>query len=523
VVGVLVLALLASACGFGGDDADDQAAAPTVPSGGEATTDTITIGVQSLQDQFVDPHLTVGGLLLPLQWAISERLYRRDLDGTLGPNLATGYEISDDQLTWTFTLRDDVKMHDGSTFTARDVKTAIDRVLGSDAFAHASAFRSNVTGATVVDDTTVEVHTSKPFATLLDDMPVPIPTGYYEEVGEEGFRAHPMAAGAFRFVSQELNASVTYERFDDFFDEERKPNFENLVYEIIPDESSRVAGMRTGALDMTFGLTALAAEQLGREADIEIMESKDTATAWVMTLDNYFPEDPSPLLDVRVRKALLMAVDRQSIVDSLYRGYATVPAGGVPPVTLGYDDSLEPYPYDPEEAQRLLAEAGASGMSLTLNAYSATSSVPDFAKLAETIVGYWNQVGVDASLNIADANSILPAWRAHQLRGAGLIAGPSLSYAEPSGLGNPHYASNGSYTTLNDPEMDQLLARIDAAVDVDEREELGREFNEVLHRELYGLPIVLVSSLVAVGPDVASFELMRANPHAGPLWQLRAS
>jgi peptide/nickel transport system substrate-binding protein len=488
----------------------------------EGTVDTLTIGVPSLQEQYVDPHFAVGGLLFPLRYAISETLFRQDLNLEWVPNLATDYEISEDGLTWTFTLRDDVTMHDGSTFTADDVKTAVDRILGNDDFTHLAQFKSYVTGATVIDPTHVEVTTSSPYATLLSDMPVPIPTAYYNEVGEEGFRAKPMQAGAWKFVSQELNSNVTYERFDDFFDKSRLPNFANLVYQIVPDESSRVAGMQTGALDMAYGLTAVSAQQLEGNNGVTITEVPDTALAYVFPLDNNFPDEESPLHDVNVRRALLMAIDREGIAEALYGGHARVPDSAAPPTMLGYEEVGETVPYDPDEAKRLLEEAGAAGMSLTLNSYNSTPSVPDVVKLAETIAAFWTAAGIKVEMNIADSATILPEWRARNLRGAGLLAGPAQFYDEPIRLLSSFFASDASYSSLNDPEMDDLRDRTAAAVEVDDREPLGTELQTLLDEQLYGLPIILVSSLVATGPNVASFEPMMSNPYAGPLWGLVA-
>lgn len=540
---LLALASFTAACGFGGEETTTAAPETEAPDGAgttegaapagsgegdcpaDASADTITIGVPSLQEQYVDPHFTVGGLLFGMRWAISEGLYRQDLDGQWIPNLATDYEVSEDGLTWTFNLRDDVLMHDGSTFTAQDQKTAIDRVLGSEEFAHLAAFRSLVTGANVIDDTTIEITTSAPYATLISDLIAvpPIPTEYYNTVGEQGFREQPMAAGPFKFVSQELNSSITYERFEDFFDPERMVNFENLVFQIIPDESSRVAGIQTGTLDIAYGLSALAAGQLESAPGVRIVESPGTGQAWVMPLDNIFPDQPSPLHDVRVRQALLMAIDRESIAKSLYQGYAEVPKVVMTPATLGYDDSFEGYEFDPEAAQALLEEAGATDLQLTLNSYATTSTIPHFSRLAETIAGYWNQIGVETTLNVADANTILPAWRARQLRGVGLIAGPVSYYDEPSRFGSSFFASDASYTTLVDAEMDALLDRIDSAVDIEEREQLGHEFGELLHEQLYALPIVRTSSLIALSPDVCRFEYIPGNPYFGPFWYLRAA
>ena len=128
----------------------------------EAETQTITLGLQSLQEQYVDPHFAVGGLIFPLLWALSDFLYRLDENAQYVPGLATDYEISPDSLTWTFTLRDDVMMHDGRTFTAADVKTAVDRIVSGADFTHLATFKSYVTGATVVDDTHVQVTPTSP-------------------------------------------------------------------------------------------------------------------------------------------------------------------------------------------------------------------------------------------------------------------------------------------------------------------------------------------------------------------------
>jgi peptide/nickel transport system substrate-binding protein len=331
-----------------------------------------------------------------------------------------------------------------------------------------------------------------------------------------------MQAGAWKFVSQELNSNVTYERFDDYFDDSRKPNFAKLVYQIVPDESSRVAGMQTGALDMAYGLTAVSASQLEGNGGVSITEVPDTALAYVFPLDNYFPDEESPLHDVNVRKALLMAIDREGIAEALYGGHARIAPSNAPPTMLGVDESVEPVPYDPEEAQRLLDEAGASGITLTLNSYNSTPSIPDVVKLAETIAAFWKAVGVNVELNVADSATILPEWRAHNLRGTGLLAGPAQFYDEPARLLSSFFASDASYSTLNDPEVDALRDELAATVDIEDRAPRGAELQTTLDENLYGLPIILVSSLVAVGPDVASFQPMESNPYAGPIWGLVA-
>ena len=486
----------------------------------EATVDTITLGLQSLQEQYVDPHFAVGGLIFPLTWAISDGLYNLDENAQYVEGLATGYEVSPDKLTWTFTLRDDVKMQDGSTFTAADVKTAVDRIVAGADFTHLATFKSYVTGATVVDDTHVQVLTSKPYATLVTDMPAPIPTAYYNQVGDAEFRKKPMAAGAWKFVSQTLNSDVKYERFDDYWDASRKPNFKNLTFQIVPDESSRVAGVKTGDLDIAFGLTAAAATQFEGDDAFKIVETKGTGLAYLMAIDNVFPED-SPLKNLDVRKALTMAIDREGIAKSLYGGYAVVANSPIPSVMLGYDPDAKPLPYDPDGAKDLLAKSGNASLSLTLNSYNATSTIPDVQKLAETVASLWKAIGVEATLNLADSGTILPAWRAKQLHGAGIIGGPVYFYYEPSRLTLSFFSTIAAYTTVSDPELDALADAINQETDKDKRTELGKQLTTLLTDKLWGSGLVVVSSLAVTGKNVASWTTIKGCPYASVAW-LRA-
>ncbi len=234
-------------------------------------------------------------------------------------------------------------------------------------------------------------------------------------------------------MSQELNANVKYERHEEFWDTARKPNWKKLVYAIVPDESARVAGIQTGALDIAYGLTGAGAEGIAGNNDIKLVEIKETGLGYCMMLDNVFPDETSPLKDLRVRKALLMAVDRAAIAKSLYKGYASVPQSGTPKITPGFNPDAKTVPFDPEGAKALLAEAGAANLELQLSSYT-TTTVPDMPKLAETIAQYWAQIGVKATLNNMETATYLPQWRNKQLKGAAMIAGPTYFYVEPTRL-----------------------------------------------------------------------------------------
>jgi len=496
-----------------------SATTTTAASRPEAKTETLTIAVPSLQEANVDPHFATGGLIFPLRDAIGEFLYAQNLKGQFVPSLATGYTLSDDKLKWTFKLRAGVKHHDGTEFTATDIKTSIDRILQGADFTHLANFKAQVTGANVIDPQTVEILTKTPYATLVVDMPMPISTEYFKKVGDAEFRKKPVACGPWKFVSQELNQNVKYERHDAYFDPARRPNWKKLVYAIVPEESARVAGLKTGTIDIAFGLTATTADGFKGESNFKINEVPNTGTGYCMMYDNNYPDQPSPLKDQKVRMALMMAIDRAAIAKTLYKGYARVPTSNFPTITPGFNPDRKAVPYDPDGAKKLLAEAGQSNLSITLNTYTATSTVPDIQKLAETIIAFWGQIGVKATLSAVEAATFLPQWRAKNvIKGAAMIAGPSSFYVEPIRmLGNSFFSSRAPYTTITgDKKIDDLVDQINAEMDATKRAALGRQAVDYLDDQLFGLPIVTVSSLVVSGPNVVSFATIEANPYAGP-------
>ena len=182
----------------------------------------------------------------------------------------------------------------------------------------------------------------------------------------------------------------------------------------------------------------------------------------------------------------MMAIDREGIAKSLYGGYAEVANSPIPSVMLGYDPDAKPLPYDPDGAKELLAKSGNGALSLTLNSYNATSTIPDVQKLAETVASLWQAIGVNVTLNLADAGTILPAWRAKQLHGAGIIGGPVYFYYEPARLTLSFFSTIAAYTTVSDPELDALSDAINQETDKDKRTELGAQLIDAADREDVG-------------------------------------
>ncbi|WP_432974505.1 ABC transporter substrate-binding protein [Dactylosporangium sp. CA-233914] len=513
---LVALCFVIASCKNGASGSDSE----TVPS--VAKNQTLTVGVASLLQQYVDPILAnEGGGNYAMKWAIGEPLIRQDLNLKPIPALATSWDISPDKKTWTFHLRKGVKMQDGSEFTANDVATSIKRVQQNSDMTSYATYASKVASVQVVDDLTIQIASKAPYATLGLDTPPPVATAYYNKVGEQDFRKRPVAAGQFKLVSQKYNDSVTLERFDDFWDSDRKPNFKTLVVKIVPEESSRIAGLISGQLDMITGLTPNGIAQLQGNGTAKLIRSKEAQTATVNLVDGYNHPD-SKLTDVRVRKALLMGLDREALAKGLYKGMGSVPNNLTYSVTLGNDPSLKAVPYDPNGARALLKEAGAGDLRFTVNSYSTTSSYPDVQKFAEAVVGQWKDLGVNVDLNIMDPANYVDKMTKHQLDGATVQGAPSVLFSADPSKTYIWYGANGPYSATKDPKWQQLFADLDASVDEGERTRIATEMSQYAYESLYVLPVVRLDAVSAIGPKVAEWTQMEGNPYAGPFWYLRA-
>lgn len=514
--------LLAAAGGLSAATLLDACLGQSTPQS-KPSTSILMVGTPTFSLQTADPHVAFYTAdLWPVMFAISEGLVRRDLNGKLVPNLASSWTTSADGLTWTFSLRGGVKMHDGSAFTARDVQTAIRRV-GNPRFAGGFApLTAALANIRVVDDLHVELTTKQPFATLLDYLPAPIPTAYYMQVGDTQFGNAPMAAGAFKFVSQQPNQNIILEKFDGYWDSSRTPNFKTLHFQVIPDESTRVAGLQAGQLDAALALSAASATQLQGASGVRLIKTEN-ATLGLGQIDQLaFPSEPSPLLDVRVRQALLLAVDRATIAKNFYKGLATVLPNLTLPITLGNDPKLTAVPYNPAKAKQLLTASGQSGMTLTLQSKAVDAFLPDIQSLCQTLISYWQAIGIKVQYQGIESTTYLTIRRSRKMRGLSINGyTPSVMY-EPSrfaGLSLVGSVPNGVYS---DPRMDAMIRQMDATVNIADRTKLGTDFSHFVYDNLVMLPLFGMTGVIAIGKRIADVKLQAANPTLLS-WYLRAA
>jgi peptide/nickel transport system substrate-binding protein len=330
--------------------------------------------------------LTSGGFPPLLVWpATFDALSKIGADGELTPSLAASWRV-ETPTTWVFELRDGIAFSNGEPFDAQSVKTTIDFLLSDDG----RRFSAHREVQTIVDvsargSLTVAITTTQPDSMLAHKLAGVwmLPPVYFAEVGPDAFALRPIGTGPFAAAKWD---SAKLE-FSPFAASWRKPRLAGLTIRALPEAASRAQAIVSGAADIAFDID-LEDMAMAEAAGVRIdMRRRASVQAW-----QFITELPSPLQDRRVRLALNLAVDRQSIVDTLLMGQTRVPSQVAARGVFGHDETLTPYPYDPDRAKVLLAEAGyPDGFAAT---FQIVTDGPSDASIYQQAAADLAQVGV---------------------------------------------------------------------------------------------------------------------------------
>lgn len=320
------------------------------------------------------------------------------------PQLAESYTVSDDGLTYTFKLRQGVKFHDGTDFNAQAVKFNFDRQMPENQvpkMSYASMVFNNVETSKVIDDYTFEVKLKKPQTQFLHNLamsfsaPIISPTAlqkYNNNVNE-----HPVGTGPYQFVAWDRGQQVILTRFDDYWGEKAKTA--NIIIRTIPETSARIVALNNGEIDVAFGLDANVIAQIEQGGNI-ITNTEGMNTNYMFF--NVHDKQKSVVLDKEVRKALAMSVNVPELVQSLYKGYASVATTFLPTFIPGYSKNVKQVTYNPEKAKEILAKKGVTHINMISYTGARQYNPVGGQVLAEAIQGYFAKVGVKSDLQVYD-------------------------------------------------------------------------------------------------------------------------
>lgn len=374
------------------------------------TPPNVLIVGQIAEPQSLDPHTVTATNDFRILVNIYDGLVRYK-DGTLEvePALAESWTISDDGKTYTFKLRQGVRFHDGSDFNAEAVKFNFDRMLKEDhPFYNTGPFPlsfnfSSIDAVNVLDEHTVEFKLKEPFAPFLSNLAYPtgliVSPEAVKKYGKE-FGRHPSGTGPFKFAEWQSGQRVVVERNPDYWD--TAPALEAVVFRPITDANTRVAEMMAGGLDVMVEVPPDNLATFKQDANFAVAEQAGPHV-WFTILN----AKSGPFADKKVRQAANYAVNKQGLVDNVLQGSATVAAGPIPPAFNWVENKTEPYPYDPEKAKALLAEAGASNPEVTFYVTEGGSGMLDPITMGAAIQADLQAVGFKVKIETYEWNTFL--------------------------------------------------------------------------------------------------------------------
>ena len=460
----------------------------SVPLGG-AMADKASNSVRFAYDQApesVDPffnNVRVGVIIGQHVW--DTLVYRDPETGEYKGQLATDWRQIDDR-TIEFDLREGVTFHNGEEFNADDVVYTLNFVADPENKVVTQNNVSWIEKAEKIDDYTVRVTTKEPFPAAIEYLAGPVvihPNEYYEKVGPEGQNLNPVGTGPYKVTNYVPGKSITLTKNENYFADSPKPQPEIETVEIrfIPDRQTQMAEMLSGGLDFIMHVPKDQADQLENVPHLQV-ESGETMRIVFLNV-NAQENTPNPALkDERVRKALIHAIDRQAIVDSIVGEGSRVLHTICFPSQFGCtDEGATRYEYDPEKAKQLLAEAGyPNGLDVTIHAYRERNQT-------EAIINYLREAGINADLNFLQYAAMREQVRANQAQLAHQTWG-SFSVNDVS-ASTPHYFGGGPDDVTDDPEVIALLEKGNTSVDPEARKEAYKEALALIADKAYGVPL----------------------------------
>lgn len=435
-----------------------------------------------------------------------------------GPGLAQSWDISEDNTEYTFYLREGVKFHDGTDWNADALMYELDRVTNEDHPYHIYKQEgihsfANFTWGSVeeyekLDDYTVRIKLPEPHAPFLSSLAM-VWSGMVSPaaVEEWGFEVndHPVGTGPFKFVEWVRNDHVTLEANPEYWD--GAPEVDRVIFRVVPESVARLLRLEQGEAHILADVNPDDYERIRDNDDLLLMQEPGLTLNGVV-----LPADAPILSDVRVRQAINYAVNKEEMNEFLYKNAAVTSATGMPPILWGYPEDLEPYPYDPEKARDLLAEAGyPDGFDYKMLCYENPRGYnPVGIKMAVAIQEYLADVGINVELETLEWGAFLDARRQADNTDMGM-AGWSGDNGDPDNFLYELFSSYtipvGNTTHYVNETVDELLAEARSIPDQDERALRYEEAARIIHDEAAWLFINHTLQVRATRASVDGFAL----------------
>ena len=453
-------------------------AKPTPPPAPKGPTGTLRATAPSWQET-LDPNLQT-----TFEYALYEHLIGIDTAGNFIPELAESWSVSKDGLVWTYKIRKGVKFHNGDDLTAADVKFSLERIMRTGSMSPwKPEYSATIAHIETPDNYTVEIYCTKVnymFYTSIWGCPI-VPKKYIDEKGDAYFNAHPIGSAPWKFVRLTPGVRIEFEAVPDHW--RITPAFAKLIVTLVPEPSTALAALRQGETDIV-AVNLDDALKVKKEG-YELRVLGRPTSPVICMLGTWATK--GPLSDLRVRKALSLAINRQEIANTFFNGLAE--PGGViwtAPSSWGYDPAWTTssyFKYDPAAAKALLAEAGYPGKFenpvITIYSHPTNAWLPDLHLIMS---GYWEAIGVKTKVVPIDGGQLrgmMYGAKEPSLYGAACIWNmPTMQVSVPFLLSAIH--TKGNWQLLHDPTFDDLWASITLEPNQDKQIALFRKTVEYM-------------------------------------------
>jgi peptide/nickel transport system substrate-binding protein len=452
-----------------------------------ATAQQVTIALGS-EPTTLDPQLREDGGERAVNDNIYETLMARDPNGNLVPGLAAGTPGLVDPQTWEIKLRPGIKFHNGESLNADAVVFSVKRIIDPKFNSEQISFFETIKDAKKVDDLTLRIITKGPDPILLSRlywMKI-VPPGHAQDAK---FAERPVGTGHYKFVRWNRGQDIILTVNNDYWG--KKPAIKEVKYRFVEESGTRLAGLMAGEFDVITNLLPEFTGQVPQAIHILGLEHP------IIILN----ADGGPTKDVRVRKALNYAVDKAALAEGLFEGFAQVAQGQLlSPSFFGFNKNVQAYPYDPEKAKALLAEAGATGSTVELIG-TAGRWLKD-RELVEAVAAYWQAVGIKAKVRIFEFNEYLNRLFDRKTRADGIFVVSSNELLDADKSFSAYYRSGGIGSSNSDKELAALIDQARTETDVAKRAALYHQAVKRAYDQAYFVWLLNIEDIYGVSARI---------------------
>ncbi|QDO87331.1 ABC transporter substrate-binding protein [Ornithinimicrobium ciconiae] len=487
----LSLSFLLTACNAGSSSEDPTEDTPDTGSSTDAGQGTAapagdeTVRVGLVAEPASLDFTTTDGAAIPqaLLYNVYETLVKVDQSGEIVPALASDYEVSEDGLTYTFTLQQGVTFSNGEAFTAEDVVTSFEAVQNDWTVSLKSQFEI-IESVEATSDTEVVVTLTHPSNSFLYSLTTRV-GAIFDSGSMSDLATRPIGTGPYTFGDWNPGASITLQRNADYWGDE--PYFSQVVLSYFKDANALNSAMLTDGIDVVGTVQAPEALSEFEDGDYQIIEGTTNGEV-VLSFNN----ETEPFQDLRVRQAARHAIDHQALLDTCWDGRGALIGSMVPPTDPWYEDRTGDYPYDVEAAKALMEEAGAEGVAVRLR----IPTLPYAQACAPVVETMLEEVGFDVTI---DDLEFPAAWVEDVFTNADYEMS-IVSHVEPRDLGNV-FGNPDYYIRYGTPELRALLEEADAGSEEVQVEKM-KEAAALISEDAASDFLFLLPNLIVADPDI---------------------